>query len=204
MSTGLSSWAAHSVATPRSGRQRRSPTVCRASISPVVPAFTPGWKAPRFFTVLRTPLVGSVVLGLPATRQSTLFSLRELGHRRSLESGRIPPALIDWVNAWQRHTETMRNDAAMIRDLGTWLGGFDPSLDLDAETLASIEAPCHVLVGTDDPVGAEDEAKRLASLLPDATFEVWRDSGHLPWYDDPARFASSLETFRAARVAGRS
>jgi pimeloyl-ACP methyl ester carboxylesterase len=154
--------------------------------------------------MLRTPLVGSVVLNLPATRQSTAFSLRELGHRRSLASGRIPPALIDWVNAWQRHTDTMKNDAGMIRDLGTWLGGFDPSLDLDEETLTSIEVPCHVLVGTDDPVGAEDEAERLASLLPDATVEVWRDAGHLPWYDDPARFATSLETFRAARVADRS
>jgi pimeloyl-ACP methyl ester carboxylesterase len=168
------------------------------------PAFVPGWKAPRFFTMLRTPLVGSVVLSLPATRPSTLFSLRELGHRRSLTSGRVPPALIDWVYAWQRHTDTMKNDAAMICALGTWLGGFDPSLDLDEETLGSIEAPCHVLVGTDDPVGAEDEAEQLAALLPDATVEVWPRAGHLPWYDNPARFASSLEAFRAARIADRS
>jgi pimeloyl-ACP methyl ester carboxylesterase len=165
------------------------------------PAFVPGWKAPRFFTVLRTPVVGNVVLSLPATRPSALFSLRELGHRRSLTSGRIPPALIDWVHAWQRHTDTMKNDAAMIRPMGTWPGGFDPSLDLDEETLGSIEAPCHVLVGTDDPVGAEDEAEQLAALLTDATVEVWPEAGHLPWYDDPARFAASLAEFRTSRVS---
>jgi len=168
------------------------------------PAFAPGWSAPRFFTVLRTPLIGRLVLGLPATRLSTRMSLRELGHHRSLASGHIPPALFEWVNGWQRHTDTMRNDATMICGLGTWLGGFDPSLDLDEETLSSIGAPCHVLVGTDDIVGGEDVAERLASLLPDAVVEVWQDVGHLPWYDDPARFAASLEGFMVARVADRS
>jgi pimeloyl-ACP methyl ester carboxylesterase len=168
------------------------------------PAFVPGWTAPRFFTMLRTPLVGRMVLGLPATRQSTLMSLRELGHRRSLAAGRIPPALIDWVHAWQRHTDTMKNDAAMICGLGTWLGGFDASLDLDEATLGSIGVPCHILVGTDDPVGSGNEAEHLASLMPDASVEVWPDAGHLPWYDDPARFASSLDAFRTARVAGRT
>ena len=168
------------------------------------PAFVPGWSAPRFFTLLRTPVVGRLMLRLPATRVSTRLSLRELGHRRSLASGRMAPALLDWVHAWQRHTDTMRNDAAMICGLGTWLGGFEPSLDLDEETLASIGAPCHVLVGTDDVVGGEDVAERLAALLPDATVEVWQGAGHLPWYDDPARFAASLKRFRAARVSDRS
>jgi pimeloyl-ACP methyl ester carboxylesterase len=168
------------------------------------PAFVPGWTAPRFFTVLRTPLLGRMVLALPATHQSTLMSLRELGHRRSLASGRIPSALIDWVNAWQRHTDTMKNDAAMICGLGTWLGGFEPTLDLDEATLGSIRIPCHILVGTDDPVGAEDEAEHLTSLLPDASVEVWPGAGHLPWYDDPARFAASLDAFRDSRFAGRN
>jgi pimeloyl-ACP methyl ester carboxylesterase len=168
------------------------------------PAFAPGWTAPRFFTLLRTPLIGRLMLGLPATRLSTRMSLRELGHHRALAAETIPPALFDWVNGWQRHTDTMRNDAAMICAMGTWLGGFDPSLDLDEETLGSVKAPCHVLVGTDDIVGRKDVAERLASLLPDATVEVWQDAGHLPWYDDPERFATSLETFLAARVPRRS
>jgi pimeloyl-ACP methyl ester carboxylesterase len=98
----------------------------------------------------------------------------------------------------------MKNDAAMICGLGTWRGGFEPTLDLDEATLGSIHMPCHILVGTDDPVGAEDEAEHLASLLPDASVEVWPGAGHLPWYDDPALFASSLDGFRASRVAGRN
>ena len=166
------------------------------------PAFVPGWSAPRFFTLLRTPLIGRLMLALPATRQSTRMSMRELGHRRSLASDRISPVLLEWVNGWQRHTETMRNDAAMICGLGTWLGGFDPSLDLDEAALGSIHAPVHVVVGTDDPVGSGEVANRLASHLPDATVEVWPDAGHLPWYDDPARFAASLQSFRAVRISG--
>lgn len=160
------------------------------------PAFVPGWSAPSFFTVLRTPVIGRLLLRLPATQWSTLMSLRLLGHQRSLASGRIPTALIEWVQAWQQHTDTMDNDAAMIRKNGSWLGGFDSSLDLDDETLSRVKVPCHVLVGTDDPVGAAAVGSRLASALPDATLEVWQDAGHLPWYDDPARFAASFKQFQ--------
>jgi pimeloyl-ACP methyl ester carboxylesterase len=168
------------------------------------PAFVPGWSAPGFFTVLRTPLIGRLVLQLPTARWNTLISLRLLGHQKSLAAGHVPAPLIDWVHAWQRHTDTMKNDAAMIRANGTWLGGFDPSLDLDEETLSRVMAPCHVVVGTDDPVGAADVGGRLASALPDATVEVWEDAGHLPWYDDPARFATSFEAFHTVRVSDPS
>jgi pimeloyl-ACP methyl ester carboxylesterase len=95
----------------------------------------------------------------------------------------------------------MINDAAMIRRCGSWRTGFDPSLDLDAATLARVTAPVHVLVGTDDPVGGRDVGRRLASLLPAASLEVWDGAGHLPWYDDPARFAASFAAFRST---GRS
>lgn len=31
--------------------------------------------------------------------------------------------------------------------------------------------------------------------LPNATFELWDNVGHLPWLDDPKRFESSLRSF---------
>ena len=124
-----------------------------------------------------------------------LMSLRSYGHQRSLTAGSIPRPLLDWVLAWQRHTDTLRNDAAMIRRVGTWLGGFDPSLDLDVSALGEIKVPCKVLVGTDDTVGGAEVGERLASALPDAELEVWTGAGHLPWYDDPDRFAASVRAF---------
>jgi pimeloyl-ACP methyl ester carboxylesterase len=86
----------------------------------------------------------------------------------------------------------MHNDARMIIGLGSWRGGFDPSLDLTLDDLAAITTPVLLLVGTDDPVGGEPESHQLASLLPDATVELLAGAGHLPWLDDPACFAAHL------------
>src|SRR5919206_1734896 len=156
------------------------------------PAFTPGWRQPGFFKLLRTPLLGRALLAAPVTRASVRMSLAQLGHKRSLAAGRIPDAMIDWTRAWQRDTDTMRNDARMIIGLGSWRGGFDPSLDLTLDDLAAITTPVLLLTGTDDPVGGEAESHRFASLLPDATVEPLVGAGHLPWLDDPACFSAHL------------
>lgn len=159
------------------------------------PAFVPGWTAPKLGSAMRIPVLGKLMLRLPATRGSTMMSLRLYGHQSSLAAKRIQPALLNWVLAWQRHTDTLVNDGAMIREVGTWLGGFDPTLDLDEATLANIKVPCKVLVGTDDTVGGADVGQRLTSALPDAELETWTGAGHLPWYDDPDRFAASVRAF---------
>lgn len=159
------------------------------------PAFAPGWRQPSFFTLLRAPLLGRVLLAAPVTRTSARMSLGQLGHKRSLSTNRVPPAMIDWTRAWQRDTDTMRNDGRMIITLGTWRGGFDPSLDLTAEDLAAVSAPVLLLAGTDDPVGGEPEARQLVSHLADASLEVLAGAGHLPWLDDPTWFANHVSSW---------
>ena len=103
--------------------------------------------------------------------------------------------MLAWVLAWQRYTDTLRNDATMIIGCGTWRGGFYPHLDLDDNDLSAVKVPCLVLSGTDDPVGGVDITERLASSLPDATVEVLNNAGHLPWLDDPERVAVTLSDF---------
>jgi pimeloyl-ACP methyl ester carboxylesterase len=159
------------------------------------PAFVPGWTAPSYFTLLRTPWLGRLLLAVPATAASVRLSLKQMGHRRSLATDCIPTAMVDWIRAWQRDTATMGNDAAMIAACGTWRAGFDPSLDLDAHDLATVNAPCAILVGSDDPVGGEHVARHLAALLPTATLDVRSDAGHLPWLDDPAWVAARITNF---------
>ncbi len=161
------------------------------------PPFVPGWTAPRFFTVLRAPVLGRLVPRLPPTAATARMGLRQLGQRRALTEGRISPPMLEWELAWQRDTDTMRHDAAMIRACGTFLGGFDDTLDLSADELAEVTVPVHVLVGTDDPVGGADVAERLAAALPRGSMEVWDGAGHLPWLDDPARLANSLSSVLA-------
>jgi pimeloyl-ACP methyl ester carboxylesterase len=157
------------------------------------PAFVPGWTQPRFFKLLRTPVLGRAVLALPPTRASVRMSLRELGHDRSLGGGTVPAPMLEWIHAWQADTDTMRNDAAMIVRCGTWRHGFDASLDLDDDVLGTVHAPTLVVAGTDDPVGGEKVARGLVNRLPRAEVEVMDGAGHLPWLDDPD-YAAKLTT----------
>lgn len=163
------------------------------------PAFVPGWAPPSFAGLLRTPLLGRLLLHAPPTRASVRFSLRGFGHGRSLAEGRIPAAMLEWIRAWQRDTDTMRNDATMILACGSWPKGFDPALDLTPEELATLRAPCLVLSGAADPVGGADVTRALAALLPDGSVEVWEGAGHLPWLDEPARAATAIAGFVHAR-----
>ena len=103
------------------------------------------------------------------TRASVRFSLR-IGSPPVTAFRRDPRPMLDWIRAWQRDTDTMRNDTAMIVACGTRTG-FDPRLDLRTDELASIGQPCLVLVGTDDPVGGETvSASWRRGFLP----EKWR------------------------------
>lgn len=167
------------------------------------PAFVPGWRQPRFFSVLRTPVLGRLVLAVPPTRASVRFSLRELGHASSLGEGAIPQPMLDWVRGWQRDTDTMRHDAAMILACGT-RRGFDPRLDMAPEELAAIRQRCMVVIGTDDPVGGADVGRALAEMLPSSELEIWPGAGHLPWLDDPAAFGSRLVAFLGSRADAAS
>lgn len=166
------------------------------------PAFVPGWRQPRFFTLLRTPVLGRAVLTLPPTPASVRLSLRQLGHRRSLRAGRIPAPMLDWIRAWQADTDTIGNEAAVIARCGTWRQGFDPSLDLGDDILGTVHAPTLVVAGSDDPVGAEEVARDLADRLPRGQVEVMDGAGHLPWLDDPELAAGLTSAFLAAEAVG--
>jgi pimeloyl-ACP methyl ester carboxylesterase len=158
------------------------------------PAFVPGWTAPAFFSLLRTPMLGRLLLALPASAGSVRMSLRQMGHSSSLASGRISAPMLEWMRAWGRDTPTMRNDAAMIVACGTWRRGFDPALDLAAEELARIDVPVSLRFGASDPVGGCQIAERLGAALPNAAVDCLPDAGHLPWLDDPAWLAAGIRT----------
>ena len=147
------------------------------------PPFVPGWRPPGFFTILRMPLLGRLFLALPATRASVRMALKQFGHTASLQADRIPLPMIDWERSWQRDTDTMRNDAAMIKACGTLRGGFDDSLELSAADLARVTAPCHIVVGTDG-------------------LRRWRDRRAGPRRRAARRIRRDLGRFRPPAMAG--
>ncbi|EME18728.1 2-hydroxy-6-ketonona-2,4-dienedioic acid hydrolase [Rhodococcus erythropolis] len=56
------------------------------------------------------------------------------------------------------------------------------------DDLRGIEAPALVLWTTKDPSGPVDEARRIASLIPDSTLAVMENCGHWPQYEDSEIF----------------
>src|SRR5438270_13603424 len=52
----------------------------------------------------------------------------------------------------------------------------------------SITAPTLVLWTSDDPTADVTEGRRIASMIPDARFEVMSGCGHWPQYEDPKTF----------------
>lgn len=164
------------------------------------PAFVPAFRMIGMLRVLASPL-RHVLLRLPANERAGDMSLRAIGHGASLDAGRIPAALGPWSLALQAHTDTYTNEAATIARLAGPVRGFDRSLVLDAATLGAVHAPTLLVWGADDPFGGAEVGAGLRDLLPDAELVVLPGSGHLPWFDDPARVGTLVSHHLAAHAA---
>lgn len=162
------------------------------------PAFVPGWEQPAFFTLLRTPIIGQIIVRMPAGQRDVLRFLHAMGSEKAVATNRIPDSVLDHTVAWMGHTGTMRNDAAMIRACGTRARGFDPDLDLRPHELATIETPTLVIGGSEDPVGGPAVVSGLAQMLARGTVATIPDAGHLPWIDDSQAVADELRAFLAS------
>ena len=57
--------------------------------------------------------------------------------------------------------------------------------------------PTLVVSGRYDVLNPPTDGEELAGLLPDATFEVFERSGHLLSWEEPERYAKTLEGFLA-------
>ena len=63
-----------------------------------------------------------------------------------------------------------------------------------------MRTPTLFLWGADDGFGGEDDARRLAALIPDAELSMMPAAGHLPWLDDPESATRVVDGF----ISGRS
>ena len=55
------------------------------------------------------------------------------------------------------------------------------------------------MIGSADPEGTVDYAKRVVGMLPNADLRVLADGGHMPWLDDAAQVGQALRTFLGDR-----
>lgn len=166
------------------------------------PAMAPGMKTPQFMRMMRFGFVRWLAPRLPPTRRSNDDIMRQIGHGASLDAGRIGEPFFEWYMDMLRYTNTMKNDLAMIG--GAMVNGaFDPALTLDESTLGAVQTPTLFLWGADDGFGGEEVARAVVDAMPNASLEMFADSGHLPWLDDPATIAARTTAFLCAEAAPR-
>jgi 2-hydroxy-6-oxonona-2,4-dienedioate hydrolase len=149
---------------------------------------------PTFLRVLASPL-GVIMARLPQNQSRARDMLRQDGHGPSLDADRIPEVLLDWHVALVRDTRTMINERAMIRDAVIRGSSWRPGLTFEPAELAQIRQPLHYIIGSADPEGTADYARRIVGLMPRAELTVLPDAGHLPWLDDAKRVGDTLRTF---------
>jgi len=67
-----------------------------------------------------------------------------------------------------------------------------------SETLGEITAPALILVGEDDLITTPKQARKLASLLPNAQLHVFPNTGHNPFVEETAEFNRVVAEFLTA------
>ena len=151
-----------------------------------------GYRVPGILRAIASPL-GAVMTRLPPSRRGVRAFLRAIGHRASLAAGRIPDELLDWHVAFDRETDTLRNERAMVRALVDWRHGrLRPGVTFADAELAAIERPTMLVYGTADPTGTLDVFGRLVGVLPRGELQVIDGAGHMPWLDDPGAAADAV------------
>lgn len=158
------------------------------------PAFVPGMGMPPFMRMMSLSLVRRIMDILPPNEKVGRSMLRQIGHGASLDAGVIPQVFFDWYLALQKHTDTMRNDGELI-GMGGSFSGWDPTMTMSDDFLASVQTPTLFIWGEDDAFGGSDVAEHVVSIMPEAHLQMVPNSGHLPWLDIPEAAARATAEF---------
>lgn len=167
------------------------------------PAMLPGQNVPKFMKALMVPGVRKVIAALPPNKKAQDSIMRQIGHGKSIDAGKLSGAHMDWYTALTQHTNTQRNEFDMIYGAKA-KEGFNQEYALGEETLAKVATPTHFLWGEDDTFGGADVARWVVETMPSATLEMIPDSGHLPWLDNVSHVAQETAGFLAADREGSS
>ena len=151
---------------------------------------------PTIIRLIASPL-GAIMVRLPANAGRLRGMLRQVGHGESLDAGRIPDEYIDWRLAFERETDSMRNERDMVRAIVSARSGLRRGLPFQESELAAIEASTLMVYGTCDPVGSTEIWRRTLGLLPRGELRLIDCAGHMPWLDDPGEVAGHISSFLA-------
>ncbi len=152
--------------------------------------FLPQLKPPTPIRLLRSP-IGRLMVTLPQRPPMIRTQLGRLGHRKGLEAGLVPDALVQAYASCANHTDALGHERSLIRSVLTRSGFVDGFL-LNETDLVRISAPTLSIYGGDDPVGSEALWEEYVRLSPNAALHIVPDTGHLPWFDHPTEVAEEV------------
>jgi pimeloyl-ACP methyl ester carboxylesterase len=149
---------------------------------------------PRIIRLIASP-VGAIMVRRPQTPGRVQTLMRQAGHAASLDAGRIPDEYIRWRVAFDRETESMRNEREMVRAIVSWRTGLRPGVTFEDAEIAAVQQPTLLAYGTADPVGTVEIWRRVAGVLPRGELQLLDGAGHMPWLDNPSELASRVSHF---------
>ncbi len=118
---------------------------------------------------------------------------RSIGHGASLDEGRLGDAYLEWWGALLKHTNSLRNDMALLSSLRGRPGSYAPQHLIGEAERARIAAPTLLIWGEHETFGDLNIAEALIASIPDSRLEVIEGGGHLPWIDAPERVAAMVD-----------
>ncbi len=168
-----------------------------ARISGLVLMGTPGWLeesgTPFAERLMLLPGIGSLMGRFRPGAKTQRKMWRSIGHGASLDEGRLDAAYLEWWGALLKHTDSLRNDMAVMRLLRGRPGAYSPEHLIGPSERSRISAPTLVIWGENETFGDHALADALVASIPNADLKLIDGGGHLPWIDAPEEVATMIE-----------
>ena len=143
------------------------------------------------------PGLGPLLFRLPVSRGMVKRVLKQVGLEDAFDNGVITDEFVDCFRSLLNDTDTMANELDQGPPVITPIKGFNDSVLIPDDVLASIQVPTYFLWGTNDPMGGEAIARAFTAKVPGSTLEMM-PGGHAVWVDDPKRVAARVAAFLRA------
>lgn len=140
-------------------------------------------QLPKFVQLLRTPLIGEVLLAL----------IGNIGLVRGNAGGFLDPALIDgFIDKFRNQLDFKGYKASILSTLRN--GVLDDNIDL-YESYGSLGKRLLLIWGMEDTIIPFEHHRQVMDLIPTTEFCAVEEIGHIPHYEKPEIVNTIIEDF---------
>jgi pimeloyl-ACP methyl ester carboxylesterase len=146
-----------------------------------------GGKPPLIIRLMAKPLFSKIMVNLimQGNKSKALNMLTAMGHSRSLLA-KLPHQLGDAYYYFRLLPHYILSATSMLKN---------PMPAIDEKQLKNLSQPTALLLGTKDNFASQHLGKKIVSEMPKGTFYSIKDSGHLPWLENPEECGQLIRNF---------